>query len=173
MESESLPPSSSPATQGEFPSVTMPQSSHLKNGHQWGCNLTGHGAPKSGFCCAQPGTARAPSCAPGFPPLGAAPPQPPRSPEVGGGRTLQADSAQWTLTQHSGLAVHLSRAPGDPPITPSPPAWRGRCTLPDSLPPLGSLRFWPGMRKRMCHFGARIGSFSAAPLPAPCGWVDS
>ena len=43
LESESLTPSSSPATQGEFPSVTMPQSSHLKNGHQWGCNLTGHG----------------------------------------------------------------------------------------------------------------------------------
>ena len=130
-------------------------------------------SPKSGFCCAQPGTARAPSCAPGFPPLGAAPLQPPRSPEVGGGRTLQADSAQWTLTQHSGLAVHLSRAPGDPPITPSPPAWRGRCTLPDSLPPLGSLRFWPGIEEKGCATLEHGSDRSLPPLSLPpvAGWT--
>lgn len=43
LESESLPASCSLATQGEFLPVIMPQFSHLKNGHWWGCNLTGHG----------------------------------------------------------------------------------------------------------------------------------
>lgn len=52
-----------------------------------------------------------------------------------------ADSAPHSLTQHLGLAAHPSRASGGTPTSPSPPAGHRRCTLPDSLPPRGALRF--------------------------------